>query len=151
MAKMSRMVFVVRIRRAIAAAMAMSAFAASAAPWFDAGVSTYESWPSDGMDKVLTGVGTWRGTESAQLAGGEGGSRLKVETDGSAPLGFDAAVMKSIAADKPSITTTVRFSASDEALSVDPLAKALVTVAAVNGVPRYIGLAADPAGGTNSL
>ena len=151
MAKMSRKVFVVGIRRAIAAAMAMSAFVATAAPWFDAEVSTYESWPSDGTDKVLTGVGTWRGTESAQLAGGEGGSRLKVETDGSAPLGFDAAVMKSIAADKPSITTTVRFSASDEALSVDPLAKALVTVAAVNGVLRYIGLAADPAGGTNTL
>ena len=136
---------------AIAFIMAMSACVATAAPWFDAEVSTYESWPSDGTDKVLTGVGTWRGTESAQLAGGEGGSRLKVETDGSAPLGFDAAVMKSIAADKPSITTTVRFSASDEALSVDPLAKALVTVAAVNGVPRYIGLAADPAGGTNTL
>ena len=134
MAKMSRMVFVVRIRRAIAAAMAMSAFAASAAPWFDAGVSTYESWPSDGMDKVLTGVGTWSGTGGAKLSSGEGSSRLNVDTTGEAPLGFDAAVMKSIAADKPSITTTVRFS-----------------VAAVNGVPRYFGLAADPVGGTNTL
>ena len=121
------------------------------APWFDAEVSTYESWPSDGTDKVLTGVGTWRGTGGAKLSSGEGSSRLNVDTASETPLGFDAAVTKSIAADKPSITTTVRFSASDEALPIDPQDKALVTVAAVNGVPRYFGLAADPVGGTNTL
>lgn len=140
------------LRLAVASTVAICAVAANAAPWFDAGVSAYESWPDDGTDKVLVGVGTWSGTDSARLVvGGDGGVRLKVEAGGPAPLGFDAAVTKQIAADRPSVSTTVRFSGSDDAPLLDPADKAMVTVSAVDGVARYFGLGFDPAGGTNVL
>ena len=132
-------------------AVSASVASALAAPWFDAGVSGYESWPSDGSDLTVQGAGTWSGTASASLAAGAGGSRLSVDADAEAPLGFTAAVSKSIAGDRPSITTTIRFSASDEPFPISPEDKALVTVAAVDGVPRYFGLAADTVGGTNRL
>ncbi len=139
------------LRLAVASAMAICAVAAKAAPWFDAGVSAYESWPDDGTDKVVAGAGTWTGTDSAQLVGGEDGARLKLESDGPVPLGFDAAVTKQIADDRPLISTTVRFSGSDDAPQLDPVDKAMVTVASVDGVQRYFGLGFDPDGGTNVL
>ena len=77
---------------AIAFIMAMSAFVSTAAPWFDAGVSEYESWPDDGSDKVMTGVGTWSGTGGADLASGADGSRLNIDTSYDSPLVFGAAV-----------------------------------------------------------
>ena len=40
---------------------------ASAAEWFDAGIADYESWPSDGADKVVAGAGTWHATTNATL------------------------------------------------------------------------------------
>ena len=139
-----------RFRFAVLLAASAFAAAATAAPWFNADVSEYDSWPSDGSDKVLTGVGTWSGTGGAKLSPGADGSRLVIDTPTEAPLGFGAAVTKSIASG-PSIKTTVRFSASDEALPIDTRNKALITVSSVDGVPRYFGLGADLEGGTNTL
>ena len=140
-----------RVRSAFTLAVLAASASAFAAPWFDAGVSGYESWPSDGSDLTVQGAGTWSGTASASLTAGAGGSRIGVDAEGASPLGFTAAVAKSIADDRPSITTTIRFSASDEPFPISPEDKALVTVAAVDGVPRYFGLGADVAGGTNKL
>lgn len=140
-----------RVQFALTFAVSASVASAFAAPWFDAGVSGYESWPSDGSDLTVQGAGTWSGTASASLSAGAGGSRLSVDASTEAPLGFTAAVSKSIAGDRPSITTTIRFSYSDEPFPISPEDKALVTVATVDGVPRYLGLGADVAGGTNKL
>ena len=131
--------------------VAFASFFASAATWFDAGVSGYEDWPSDGSDLVVQGAGTWSGTASASLFAGADGSRIGVDAAADSPLGFTAAVAKSIADDRPSLTTTIRFSASDEPYPVFPGAKALVTVGTVGESPRYFGLGADVEGGTNTL
>ena len=131
--------------------VAFASFFASAATWFDAGVSGYEDWPSDGSDLAVQGAGTWSGTASASLFAGADGSRIGVDAAADSPLGFTAAVAKSIAGDRPSITTTIRFSASDEPSPVFPEAKALVTAMTVDGTLRYFGLGADVEGGTNTL
>ena len=38
-----------------------------AADWFDAGISGYTQWPSDGSDFTVAGAGTWSGTANATL------------------------------------------------------------------------------------
>ena len=140
-----------RVRSAFTLAVLAASASAFAAPWFDAGVPQYTGWPSDGSDLTVQGAGTWSGTASASLSAGAGGLRLSVDAEAEAPLGFAAAVSKSIADDRPSITTTIRFSPSDEPFPVSPEDKALVTVATVDGSLRYFGLAADTVGGTNRL
>lgn len=45
----------------------LASVARGGTPWFDAGIAGLESWPSDGSDLVVTGAGTWRGTEFAEL------------------------------------------------------------------------------------
>ena len=92
--------------------VAFASFFASAATWFDAGVSGYEDWPSDGSDLVVQGAGTWSGTASASLSAGAGGSRLSVDAEAEAPLGFAAAVSKSIAGDRPRNSMTSRTMAA---------------------------------------
>ena len=77
-----------------ASAFAVAAFVslfAGAATWFDAGVSGYEDWPSDGSDLVVQGAGTWSGTASASLFAGADGSRIGVDAAADSPLGFTAA------------------------------------------------------------
>ena len=71
--------------------VAFASFFASAATWFDAGVSGYEDWPSDGSDLVVQGAGTWSGTASASLFAGADGSRIGVDAAADSPLGFTAA------------------------------------------------------------
>ena len=47
------------------AVLAALAFGAGAAEWFDAGIAGYSSWPSQGQDFSVSGVGTWTETSLA--------------------------------------------------------------------------------------
>ena len=66
---------------AAAAALALT-LGVGAADWFDAGISDYAQWPSDGSDFTVAGAGTWSGTANATLVRTNGLSRLSVLTDG---------------------------------------------------------------------
>ena len=68
----------------IVAALALT-LGVGAADWFDAGISGYTQWPSDGSDFTVAGAGTWSGTANATLVRTNGLSRLSVLTDGAHP------------------------------------------------------------------
>ena len=72
-------------RVAVAVVMAL-ALGVCAAEWFDAGISGYTQWPSDGSDFPVVGEGTWHGTTNATLVRKDGQSRLSVFTRGDADV-----------------------------------------------------------------
>ena len=68
--------------RIVISAFLALALGVGAADWFDAGISGYTQWPSDGSDFTVAGAGTWSGTANATLVRTNGLSRLSVLTDG---------------------------------------------------------------------
>ena len=66
--------------RIVFSAFLALALGAGAADWFDAGVSGYTQWPSDGSDFLVPGAGTWTGTANAKLVSSNGRSHLNVMT-----------------------------------------------------------------------
>ncbi len=128
------------------------AFCAHAVEWFDADISGYASWPTDGSAVTVTNAGTWTGTENAVLAPSNGLARLRLNaTDHHAPLRFTPAISKSFTEADLTVTTALRFQTSTDApLAIDPTTKAALTVAGdSNGQPVFHGFAADTAGTTN--
>ena len=63
--------------RIVLSAFLALALGAGAADWFDAGISDYVQWPSDGSDFLVPGAGTWTGTSNATLVRTNGLSRLR--------------------------------------------------------------------------
>ena len=97
------------MRKIVFAAFLAAALGAGAADWFDAGISGYTEWPSDGADFPVAGAGTWTGTSNASLVRAEGQSRLRILTDGVADaLAFGPDVAKGIA-ENPVFKLTVSF------------------------------------------
>ena len=68
--------------RIVLSAFLALALGAGAADWFDAGISDYAQWPSDGSDFLVPGAGTWTGTSNATLVRTNGLSRLSVTPRG---------------------------------------------------------------------
>ena len=128
--------------------------AASEDPWFDAGISRYESWPLDGSAKVVDGAGVWRGTETARLMGTAGVRRLQVSAPEGSELWFATEAERPVSSDEVTVrlTTAFSFRELDDAMAAPPAsAKCALTVAKVSkdGTAAYFGLAKDPSGATN--
>ena len=122
--------------------------------WFDAGIRDYGSWPSDNGDFVVEGVGTWRGTASGALVGGEGAKILQVLSTADRPLGFTVDSPKSVASEVVTVRMTMKMSPFESVGSMicpPARSKGGVTCARLDGgTSAYFGLAKDPAGGTNA-
>ena len=120
----------------------------ASAPWFDAGIKDYDSWPERGADKRIEGVGAWTGTTSASLAGEPGARRVSM--DSAVPTAFGLAVAKSVAeAGETHVSTRVLFSEGEALPPVEPGQKGSLTVATEAGVNVYYGLVAKGDGTGN--
>ena len=84
-----------------------------ASDWFDAGIATYDDWPSDGTDKVITEVGTWSNTAMAGLAGETDAKYLAV-TNAESALTFTTADAKSLADVDATFVSDVKYTAFEE-------------------------------------
>ena len=137
-------------RTVLATVFLALALGVGAADWFDAGISGYTQWPSDGSDFPIADAGTWTGTENASLMRADGQSRLRIMTESlSDALAFDPDVAKDFV-ENPVFKLTVRFCLFFELPTVDPSVKtAMTALDKGNGQFAYYGLVADEAGGTN--
>ena len=136
--------------RIVISAFLALALGAGAADWFDAGISGYTQWPSDGSDFLVPGAGTWTGTANAKLVSSNGLSRLNVMTH--APedaLAFSPEVAKDMA-DNLLFRVTATFCLFCELPNADPSFKtALTALEKKNGQVVYCGFVADGDSGTN--
>lgn len=122
--------------------------------WFDAGISGYTSWPDDGTDVVVEGVGTWSGTRYAELTGEGGAKALQIDVPmGQSPVGFEVASPKDVASEIVTVRTATQMSIldADEEMALPPEeSKCALTCAMVDAeTAAYFGLAKDPDGGSN--
>ena len=129
--------------------VAFASFFASAATWFDAGVANYDSWPTDGSNKVVDGMGTWTNTIDTAYEDG----RIKMWKDIDGGLDFELAenLRKDISSDVSEVVSTMRFMTAYEVPAPAQDAKGAICVqaAADDSVTNYLGLVKDPVGGTN--
>ena len=117
--------------------------------WFDAGISTYTSWPEDGSPYTVTGVGEWTGTTNAELVVRNDQKWLSVFAEPDAPLVFTPLQSRSVASDEPTIVFYVKFSECEQPFDVDQTLKGSVTVVEKDNGTVYMGLMKDPNGTTN--
>lgn len=131
-------------KRMILTAFVALALGAGAADWFDAGISGYTEWPSDGSDFVVADVGTWSGTTNATLVCTNGESRLRVFTkDADDALSFSPAAAKDIA-ESPTFKVMTTFCVSCELEDIDPSMKTAITALDKgNGQIAYYGYVAN--------
>ena len=119
--------------------------------WFDAGVSALEDWPSDGSDRPVLGVGTWHGTEFAEL---DVSNRvLHVMAPTGSELSFEPRSARDFAAGDANVRAEMTFTPMDELQEEAPAdAKAAILVARPDqGEPfRFHVAAKDPAGTTRT-
>ena len=138
---------------AIAAVFAAAVPAAyGGTPWFNAGVSSLQDWPSDGTDKPVIGVGTWQGTEFAELDTSNHVLRVMAPTGDA--LSFVPRSARDFAEDKGDahVHAEMSFTPMDELPATVPAeAKGAILVARPDvGEPfRFHVAAKDPAGATN--
>ncbi|MBR1588224.1 MAG: chitobiase/beta-hexosaminidase C-terminal domain-containing protein, partial [Kiritimatiellae bacterium] len=137
-------------RKVVFAAFLALTLGAGAIDWFDAGISGYTEWPSDGADFPVAGAGTWSGTANAALVRADGQSRLRIMTDGVADaLAFGPDVARDIA-ENLVFRLTVNFCLFLDLPPVDQSVKtAMTALDKGNGQFAYYGLVADDGGGTN--
>ena len=136
--------------RIVISAFLALALGAGAADWFDAGISDYVQWPSDGSDFLVPGAGTWTGTSNATLVRTNGLSRLSVtpRSEGDA-LAFGTEVAKDMS-DNLLFRVTATFCLFCELPNADPSFKtALTALEKKNGQVVYCGFVADEIGHTN--
>ena len=136
--------------RIVISAFLALALGAGAADWFDAGISDYAQWPSDGSDFLVPGAGTWTGTSNATLVRTNGLSRLSVtpRSEGDA-LAFGTEVAKDMS-DNLLFRVTATFCLFCELPNADPSFKtALTALEKKNGQVVYCGFVADGDNGTN--
>ena len=136
--------------RIVLSAFLALALGAGAADWFDAGISGYTQWPSDGSDFLVPGAGTWTGTSNATLVRTNGLSRLSVTPRGEGDaLAFGPEVAKDMA-DNLLFRVRATFCLFCELPNADPSFKtALTALEKKNGQAVYCGFVADGDSGTN--
>ena len=138
------------MKKILSVAAALTALCAGAAPWFDAGIANYTAWPTDGAALEVAGVGTWTGTDGADLAGAAGARVLDVHTTQERPLAFELASKLDLAETAVRMKTRVSITPSPVLPPVDPRDKgALTLLENADGTTTFYGLAKDAAGGTN--
>ena len=135
-----------------ASAFAVVAFVslfACAATWFDAGVANYDSWPTDGSNKDVDGMGTW--TNTIDTAYEDGRIKMWKDIDGSLDFVLAENLRKDISSDVSEVVSTMRFMTAYEVPAPAQDAKGAICVqaAADDSVTNYLGLVKDPVGGTN--
>ena len=137
-------------RTILATAFLALTLGVGAADWFDAGISGYTQWPSDGSDFLVPGAGTWTGTANAKLVRTNGLSRLNLFTEGADDaLIFGPEVAKDMA-DNLLFRVTATFCLFCELPDADPSFKtALTALEKENGQVVYCGFVADGNSGTN--
>ena len=117
--------------------------------WFDAGIPTYTSWPTDGSPYTVPGVGEWTGTEGAELTSANDQKWLSVLAAEGSPLVFTPLQSRSVEADEPTMVFLVKFTEGTSPLEADQTLKGSVTVVEDGGTAVYMGLMKDPNGATN--
>ena len=85
------------MKKNLLSAACLAVFCACAEPWFDAGIANYPAWPTDGSALEVAGVGTWTGTDGADIAGTAGARVLDVHTTQDSPLAFTLAAKQDVA------------------------------------------------------
>ena len=88
----------------------VSSVKAATNDWFDAGISSYDSWPSDNSDKAIAGQGTWSDTRSATLVGSAPNAKLAIDTAALGQLAFAAEATVDAAASNAFYSATMTFS-----------------------------------------
>ena len=121
--------------------------------WFDAGISGYADWPTDGANVTVAGQGVWTNTQYAALNAAE--HRLEVVSSDEVQDGleFDAATRRSLDVDDSAILhAEVMFSQfSDLPAIVSGIKGAIVALAGENdGDAAYYGVVAAAEGDTNT-
>ena len=151
------------MKRAIYTSVALSAFAVSFVfnahaaysqpSWFDAGIESYDSWPSDGSPTNIVNQGTWSGTVNATLDTESPTKALVVNAAGDSKLTFEVDTKVNAETTNATYNATMIFPNVSTAVSElsDPGAgvKAGLAVATTNGVLVFCGRAKDPEGSTN--
>ena len=151
------------MKRGIFTSVALSAFAVgfvfnahavySPPSWFDAGIESYESWPSDGSDKYIDAQGTWSGTANATLDTESSSAALVVNAAGDSKLTFEVDTKVNAETTNATYNATMTFPNVSTAVSElsDPGAgvKAGLAVAKSGDDMVYCGRAKDPDGATN--
>ena len=151
------------MKRAIYTSVALSAFAVSFVfnahaaysqpSWFDAGIESYDSWPSDGSNTNIVGQGTWSGTANATLDTESSPTALVVNADGDNKLTFEVDTKVNAETTNATYNATMTFPNVSTAVSElsDPGAgvKAGLAVAKSGDDMVYCGRAKDPDGATN--
>lgn len=119
------------------------------ANWFETGIADYLVWPEDGADRVVPGVGTWTGTQGAELAGESGARSLLFGTVETTPLEFVPLAPASTVEGEVTVSFNIQFSAGMDTPEVDPQMKGAVTVLDQNGALYFAGLVKDARGTSN--
>ena len=143
------------LKRLSAIAAAVVPLCACATQWFDADISNYDSWPSDGSNKVVEyqGVnqGVWTNTTYAELKGEEGRKWLSFNTlDGGRGVIFESTEPRDLL-DCPELSwrATMTFGVSPELVAPPEGVKCGLVVYDDGNGPAFYGIAKDPAGSTN--
>ncbi len=137
------------LKGAFLAAGLMGAFAVWGMTWFETGLPEYLAWPADASDRVVPGVGSWTGTEGAELLGEAGVKRLVFGTAENRPLEFVPLAPASAAEDEVIVSFEILFSAGAESPAVDPAMKGALTVVAQGSGVVFAGLVKSRTANTN--
>ena len=140
------------MKRLLSALALLGALGAHAdpSPWFDAGISGYASWPSDGSDKVVEGQGTWTGTAGATLDAGR--HVLQIQAPGD-PVAFTPVANGDMSTDLLVFQTTnvlTKIQSLGSLGTLDPSAKGSIAAAYDGATTNYYGWLKDPNGATNA-
>lgn len=120
------------------------------AVWFETGIPNYTVWPADGADRVVPGVGTWTGTQGADLLGAPGEKVLSFGTSDAHPLEFQPLAPLATGADGVvEVTFEIQFAAGAETPVINPEMKGALTVLDRDGRTEFAGLQLDARSGTN--
>ena len=119
--------------------------------WFDAGIAKYRTWPTDGSDCEIEGVGSWSGTTYAELVGADKAKYLNLFVPADHRVEFQVGSHKPVSPDIVTVRTSVRMPIFDSAADL-PMESAKCALAGVlvDDAPVYFGFALDPAGETNA-
>ena len=122
------------MKKNLLSAACLAVFCACAEPWFDAGIANYPAWPTDGSALEVAGVGTWTGTDGADIAGTAGARGRDVHTTQDSPLAFTLAAKQDVATvGEVVVRTRVTITPNPVLPAVDPLDKGALTVPAPEG------------------
>ena len=133
---------------AVVAASVFAPLSATAGTWFDAGIPEYDSWPTDGENKIVS-TGTWTNTLDTAYAN----QRISTWKSLEESLDFKLApqLHKDVSGETADVVVTIRFPTAY--LIPDPIQDSkgaiCVQVSEDDSVTNYYGLVKDPLGGTN--